>query len=67
MPDAQLAAYGVGILLLIGSLAAIARGFRRDVEQIVEDKIAPFAARLTALEAALCDEREERRRMERER
>ena len=28
MPDAQLAAYGVGILLLIGSLAAIARGFR---------------------------------------
>ena len=66
MPDAQLAAYGVGILLLIGSLAAIVRGFRRDVEQIVEDKIAPFAVRLTSLEAALRDEREERRRMERE-
>lgn len=28
MPDAQLAAYGVGIIALIGGIATVARGFR---------------------------------------
>lgn len=66
MPDAQLAAYGVGIIALIGGIATVARGFRADVEKIVDGKLEAVFARLSALDKALSDEREERRRMERE-
>lgn len=66
MPDAQLAAYGVGIIALIGGIATVARGFRADVEKIVDGKLEAVLARLSALDKALSDEREERRLMERE-
>ena len=62
MPDIQIAAYGVGILVLIGGLAAIARGLRQDVREIVTDLVKPILLRIEMLEKELATEREERRK-----
>ena len=49
-----------------GRVATVARGFRADVEKIVDGKLEAVLARFSALDKALSEEREERRRMERE-
>lgn len=61
MPDAQIAYYAVGVVLIIGSQAAIARGFRGDVRQIVEDLMAPLREKIMQLQREIDTEREERR------
>ena len=35
MPDAQLAAYGVGIIALIGGIATVARGFQDSLSRSI--------------------------------
>lgn len=61
MPDAQIAYYAVGVVLIIGSQATIARGFRGDVRQIVEDLMAPLREKIMQLQREIDTEREERR------
>lgn len=62
MPDAQLAAYGVGIIALIGGIATVARGFRQDVREIVTDLVKPLVVEVEQLKRDLANEREERRK-----
>lgn len=62
MPDIQIAAYAVGILVLIGGLAAIARGLRQDVREIVSDLVKPLVVEVEQLKRDIANEREERRK-----
>ena len=62
MPDLQIAAYAVGVLTVGGGMAAIARGLRQDVREIVRDLMEPMVQRMNQLEKDLAIEREERRK-----
>jgi len=62
MSDAQLAAYAVGVVTVVGGMAAIARGLRQDVREIVRDLMEPMVQRVNQLEKDLSIEREERRK-----
>ena len=62
MPDLQIAAYAVGVVTVVGGMAAIARGLRQDVREIVRDLMEPMVQRMNQLEKDLAIEREERRK-----
>lgn len=62
MPDIQIAAYAVGVVTVVGGMAAIARGLRQDVREIVRDLMEPMVQRMNQIEKDLAIEREERRK-----